>query len=38
MLGLKMMLCVMMLPLVVVVSVISQSGRQCVKPPRLRRG
>ena len=33
MLKLKMMLCVMMLPLVVVGCTSKQSGRQCVKPP-----
>ena len=37
MLKLKMMLCVMMLPLVVV-GCTSAVCRQCVKPPRLRRG
>ena len=37
MLKLKMMLCVMMLPLVVVGCTSKQSVSQCVKPPRLRR-
>ena len=36
MLKLKMMLCVMMLPLVVVGCTSKQSVSQCVKPPRLR--
>ena len=35
MLKLKMMLCVMMLPLVVVGCTSKQSVSQCVKPPRL---
>ena len=35
---LKMMLCVMMLPLVVVGCTSKQSVSQCVKPPPLRRG
>ena len=38
MLKLKMMLCVMMLPLVVVGCTSKQSVSQCVKPPRTRRG
>ena len=38
MLKLKMMLCVMMLPLVVVgCMIVPASVSQCVKPPRLRR-